>query len=286
MLRNIDRPLRPLLIAAAFLAAGLDVAAAEPSSADVQWAQTILKGKGFDAGRPNGVFTPQTHAALGAYQRANGLPVTGKLDQATVDKMMSERASKPDATIGNMASPNSQANRQHRAEMHAAPEKPRASPQTPVQNAGGSGDTVIGGVVRSASGSPPPVASAAPATGTTTSAMTHAPSSPGSSSSDTTRAIPPATNAAPRDAVETTAADAGNEQSWTLTAPIWARYGVFGVIGLVVIWLGSWFWWSGRRNHSGAGSDAGDAVPERREPRFASGATDPRGKQPPLRAIR
>ena len=71
---------------------------------DVQWAQTILKEKGFNiGGRANGQMTPQTKAALSAYQKSVGLPQTGQLDQATVNKMMGERQSKAAPTMGNLA---------------------------------------------------------------------------------------------------------------------------------------------------------------------------------------
>src|SRR5690242_16449062 len=50
-----------LCLAAPMLAAGR--AAAEPSAADIQWAQSILKDKGLFSGRANGDNNPQTRAA-------------------------------------------------------------------------------------------------------------------------------------------------------------------------------------------------------------------------------
>jgi peptidoglycan hydrolase-like protein with peptidoglycan-binding domain len=42
-----------------------------------------LDTAGFPTGTDKGAMTPQTEAALRAYQGKNGLPVTGMLDEAT-----------------------------------------------------------------------------------------------------------------------------------------------------------------------------------------------------------
>jgi peptidoglycan hydrolase-like protein with peptidoglycan-binding domain len=47
-------------------------------------AQRLLNGFGFDAGPVDGLYGPNTRAGLTAFQRAVGLPVTGRLDQATI----------------------------------------------------------------------------------------------------------------------------------------------------------------------------------------------------------
>ncbi len=101
--------------------------AAEPTAADVQWAQTILKAKGLSSGRANGDFNEPTRAALRAYQKSAGLQQTGQLDAATSGHMLAARQSTTQSTMGNLAGPNgkpqpSQINR------NVEPPKPLASP--------------------------------------------------------------------------------------------------------------------------------------------------------------
>lgn len=50
-------------------------------------AQRLLKSKNFYAGEPNGSLDDPTRAALKAYQEANGIKVTGTLNQLTLSKM-------------------------------------------------------------------------------------------------------------------------------------------------------------------------------------------------------
>jgi peptidoglycan hydrolase-like protein with peptidoglycan-binding domain len=50
---------------------------------DIQVAQENLREFGFDPGPVNGVFTPETQAAVRAYQARYGVEVTGLLDRAT-----------------------------------------------------------------------------------------------------------------------------------------------------------------------------------------------------------
>ncbi len=50
-------------------------------------AQKLLKEKGNYAGEPTGTLDPATRAALKTYQEANGLKVTGTLNQVTLEKM-------------------------------------------------------------------------------------------------------------------------------------------------------------------------------------------------------
>jgi peptidoglycan hydrolase-like protein with peptidoglycan-binding domain len=45
--------------------------------------QERLDAEGFSTGSEKGNITPETEAALRAYQRKNGLPATGTLDEAT-----------------------------------------------------------------------------------------------------------------------------------------------------------------------------------------------------------
>jgi Putative peptidoglycan binding domain len=53
------------------------------SVGDIQVAETHLRDFGYNPGPVDGVFTAETQAALRAYQRRYGLPVTGRLDWAT-----------------------------------------------------------------------------------------------------------------------------------------------------------------------------------------------------------
>lgn len=48
--------------------------------------QAKLKQRGYDIGDVDGKFGPQTHAAVVKFQKAKGLRVTGKIDQATFDR--------------------------------------------------------------------------------------------------------------------------------------------------------------------------------------------------------
>ena len=49
----------------------------------IQLAQTTLKSAGYNPGRTDGVFDAQTATAVRQYQAANGLPVSGLLDEPT-----------------------------------------------------------------------------------------------------------------------------------------------------------------------------------------------------------
>jgi peptidoglycan hydrolase-like protein with peptidoglycan-binding domain len=50
---------------------------------DIQVAQTHLREFGYDPGPIDGRFTAETQAAVRAFQRRYGLPVSGVLDQET-----------------------------------------------------------------------------------------------------------------------------------------------------------------------------------------------------------
>ena len=45
--------------------------------------QRVLAAKGYDPGPVDGLFGPRTAAALKAYQRDNGMPASGVLDDKT-----------------------------------------------------------------------------------------------------------------------------------------------------------------------------------------------------------
>ena len=53
------------------------------NGSEIAHAQTALRDRGHDPGAIDGVMGPQTSAALEAYQRAQGLSATGRLDEAT-----------------------------------------------------------------------------------------------------------------------------------------------------------------------------------------------------------
>lgn len=53
------------------------------TAGDIQVAQEHLRAFGFDSGPVMGVFTPETQAAVRAYQARYGIEVTGLLDRAT-----------------------------------------------------------------------------------------------------------------------------------------------------------------------------------------------------------
>jgi peptidoglycan hydrolase-like protein with peptidoglycan-binding domain len=62
-------------------------------SADIKEAQKALKHNGHDPGLIDGVIGPHTSAALMAYQKEQGLSVTGRLDDATLAKLEARSAS-------------------------------------------------------------------------------------------------------------------------------------------------------------------------------------------------
>lgn len=53
------------------------------TAGEIQVAERHLRDFGYDPGPVDGVFTAETQAAVRAYQRRYGLPVTGQLDWAT-----------------------------------------------------------------------------------------------------------------------------------------------------------------------------------------------------------
>ena len=59
-----------------------------PTPGDIQQAQARLKAVGLDPGPLDGTWGPQTEAALRAYQQQRGLPVSGQLDDATLQALL------------------------------------------------------------------------------------------------------------------------------------------------------------------------------------------------------
>lgn len=56
----------------------------------VRTAQKQLKEAGFDPGPIDGQLGRQTHQAIREYQKDNGLPQTGRLDEQTKEMLMAE----------------------------------------------------------------------------------------------------------------------------------------------------------------------------------------------------
>jgi peptidoglycan hydrolase-like protein with peptidoglycan-binding domain len=54
---------------------------------DVRSIQEALKSKGHDPGPIDGIMGPQTQAALNNFQKAQNLPMTGRGDAQTLDKL-------------------------------------------------------------------------------------------------------------------------------------------------------------------------------------------------------
>jgi len=67
------------------------------NSAEIKKLQEALKGKGEDPGAIDGRMGRKTHAAVRAFQKSNGLKVTGKLDQETADKLGVQLATTSDS---------------------------------------------------------------------------------------------------------------------------------------------------------------------------------------------
>ena len=66
-------------------------ASADPYTGFITQVQEKLRQLGFDAGPANGDFGAKTQAALGQFQLANGLPVSGQLDDRTLAELGVQR---------------------------------------------------------------------------------------------------------------------------------------------------------------------------------------------------
>jgi peptidoglycan hydrolase-like protein with peptidoglycan-binding domain len=65
------------------------------SEAQIRRYQEELDLEGFPTGSEKGTLTPQTEAALRAYQQKNGLSVTGELDDATQRSLLAGQTPTP-----------------------------------------------------------------------------------------------------------------------------------------------------------------------------------------------
>jgi len=77
-----------VIVAAGMLALALTATdASAQAAADVERMQKALKQQGHDPGPVDGVMGAQTSAALKAYQKKQGLRVSGQLDAETAAKL-------------------------------------------------------------------------------------------------------------------------------------------------------------------------------------------------------
>ena len=68
------------------------------SQAEVRQVQERLKELGYYEGDIDGIYGPKTAEAMRAYQQAQGLPVTGALDQETAQALQIERVAETTET--------------------------------------------------------------------------------------------------------------------------------------------------------------------------------------------
>jgi carboxyl-terminal processing protease len=54
---------------------------------EIRKLQEALKGKGEDPGSTDGTMAKRTRAAMKAFQKANGVKASGKLDEPTAEKL-------------------------------------------------------------------------------------------------------------------------------------------------------------------------------------------------------
>jgi peptidoglycan hydrolase-like protein with peptidoglycan-binding domain len=282
--------------------------AAEPTAADVQWAQMILKGKGLYSGRANGDFNEPTRDALRAYQKSAGLKQTGQLDAATSGHMLAARQSAAPSSMGNLAGPNgkpqpSQVNR------NVEPPKPLASPTTRVDTHGSdTGVQALGVIGHSASQSagqsgghsgghsaersaPPPAAHSEPAPHH--ASISEPAAAPRASVTRGAAPGEPVPQAAPRTRVDSMSQaapegmrEAPDPAETGLTAPAWVRSLLIAVLGGAFGFAGFTFWRSGRRpSRTSVAASRADTVETRREPSFGA-ERNTGGGAPVLRATR
>lgn len=70
------------------------------SKEDAKKAQEALKNKGHDPGSIDGIIGPQTRQAIRAFQNANGLKETGRLDLETAKKLGVEKITSSKESTG------------------------------------------------------------------------------------------------------------------------------------------------------------------------------------------
>ncbi len=88
--------------------------------------QTELKARGYDPGQADGRMRGETKAAISAYEKAEGLPVTGAASDQLLARLLLGQPSKSAATTGSVAPASSGAGPQ--------PAKPAATADTTVKS--------------------------------------------------------------------------------------------------------------------------------------------------------
>ncbi len=234
-----------LAVSLALAAAGV----AARGSADLQWAQQVLKDKGFDVGKPNGEMSQKTRAALSSYQRISNLPVTGELDAGTTASLLASRTQPSGG--GQLALPPAPSRAQPQS-RDAGAAKPLAAPSARVDVVGAMGDS---GVPR-----------AAPSGAVSTLA----------------------TGGLPGQAPSMAKGREGDEGLSLIVTSSWVRNLVIGVIALFFAGFAVMWWRSGQKPaHRPYGGTVGDLqgrelAAERLEPSFAPSPT-PGSRSPPAK---
>lgn len=263
------RTLRGVAATAAMMAclAGVTEARAQPATADIQWAQTILKEKGFDiGGRANGQMTAQTRAALSAYQKSVGLPATGQLDAATTARMMGDREKKAAPTMGSLS----------KSQIGQSPRDKEVVPRAVPTHRVDSGNETVGGMAQfgsappssSSSGGSSPARSAQPQGSVAETPVNHA-AADGPVPLAAPRAAVTATTAAgqPAPLVEPPALGPAGMPGWMTSG---LRYGVMGLLAATLGGIG-FAWWRSGRGASPVERPADEAPHETRvEPSFGT----------------
>ncbi|TWB35174.1 peptidoglycan-binding domain-containing protein [Nitrospirillum pindoramense] len=266
---NARRPLFASAILAVMLttagagqawAAPADANGGEPNSATIQWAQNILKEKELYEGRATSRMDPPTIAALRQYQKAEGLKVTGKLDQDTIARMMEGRP--VDKTVGNLADPTSRA-RASQPRLKEEDVQPRAARSAVGVERGPQGqESTVLSVSRTPTATPSATPSA-PADLPPPSVTQRPGDAPAASTTGQDASSP---TGAGRIAVETQSTGDTPEQAATeITAPDWARNALLGFVGALFALMAGIWWWSGRRPSRKA-PKRGRSADARREP--------------------
>lgn len=132
------RRLMGMIGAVLLLSAPAAYGADEPTGAAIQWAQQILEEQGLYRGRAHGRLDAATVTALTAFQRKQGLTVTGKLDQPTIDRLLEGRPVQK--TVGNLADPASRA-RSSGPMLREQDVRPDAAPAAPGVERGEGGES-------------------------------------------------------------------------------------------------------------------------------------------------
>jgi len=254
-------------------------------SADVQWAQEILRQKGLFHGRPNGDLDGPTRSALTTFQKSAGLPASGQLDAGTIAKLGAARPAS--ATMGQLGVPPRGGPAAASRESVKADPTAHAAPRGSVAAQDRGGSAVIGSFSRPAGESAPgPLAQAPAPQAAPRAAVSARPvgamvagaavgagvaggiAAASSSHDNSPGGATPATAAPTPVSVKVEQSNEGDGPV-ALTAPGWVRGALLGVIAGVFGILG-WSWWrNGRRGAAWVGS-AAETADHRREPSFGN----------------